>query len=148
MSKKSSNARTIAIALPLVFVGAAFAADPVGGPDQVRDLLQKAGYSDIRDIEFDHGLWEAEARQGADRRHDIAIDPATGEIFDAKARAVVLDGAAVRAALTQAGYQNLRDLDRDGAIWEADATAPDGTAVEVRVSGYDGRVLHREADDD
>lgn len=148
MTKKFSTARTVAIALPLMFVGAAFAAGPVGGPDQVRELLQKAGYSDIRDVEFDHGLWEAEARQGADRRHDIAIDPATGEIFDAKARTVTLDAAAVRAALERAGYRNLHDLDRDGAVWEVDATAPDGTAVELRVSGYDGRVLHRETDDD
>lgn len=147
MSKKSSTVRTLAIALPLAWAGTAIAAAPVGGPDQVRDLLQQAGYSDIREVEFDHGLWKAEARQGADRRNDIAIDPATGEIFDAKARAVVLDAAAIRAALTQAGYQNVRDLDRDGAIWEADATAPDGSVVELGVSGYDGRVLHREADD-
>ena len=132
----------------IALAGGAAVAATLDGPDPVRAHLQARGYAQVHDLEFDNGLWEAEA-QAADGGHrEVVVDPASGEVFDADDGRPVQDAAAVRASLTAAGYTQVRDLDRDGAVWEADAGGPDGARVELRVSGYDGRVLHSEIDGD
>lgn len=133
--------------IPLALIaGAAFAQSP--GIDEVRTRLQSAGYAEVRDIEFDSGLWEAEVKRADGRWGEIAFDAASGEIFDAKDGRTLLDVHGITAALEAAGYTGISDLDRDGAIWEAEARAADGQRVELRLSGYDGRVLHSDVDYD
>ena len=63
-------------------------------PESVRASLQAAGYAEVRDIEFDSGLWEAEVRRADGRWGEIAFDPASNEVFDAKNGRAVLDARA------------------------------------------------------
>src|SRR5690349_18720421 len=106
------------------------------GSADVVARLQAAGYAEVRDIEFDGGLWEAEVRRADGRWGEVAFDEASGEIFDAKDGRAVLDARAIAEALEAAGYTSISDLDRDGALWEAEALDAQGTRVELRVGGH------------
>ena len=129
----------IAALIPLT----AAAAVIQGSPD-VQQILGAAGYTDVREIEFSDGLWEAEARGSDARWHELHIDPANGQIFSAKDSSLSL--AQIAATLEKAGYREVHDLDREDGIWEADATDASGQRVELRLAGIDGRVLHSEID--
>lgn len=49
-------------------------------PD-VRARLTSAGYTGIHDVEFDHGIWTAEADDSAGKSVKISIDPTTGKVM-------------------------------------------------------------------
>lgn len=133
--------------IPAAFFASAALAQS-GSPQDVQTRLQEAGYSEIRDIEFDSGLWEAEVRRTDGRWGEVAFDPASGEVFDAKAGRTLIDSQGVTDALHAAGYTDISELDRDGALWEVEARDAGGQRVELRMSGYDGRVLHSDPDYD
>ncbi|MBB5209386.1 PepSY domain-containing protein [Chiayiivirga flava] len=133
---------------PLALVAATAFAQQIGGAADVEAKLRAAGYAEIRDVEFDSGLWEADVRRADGRWGDIAVDPATGEVFDARDGRTVLDVRGVTDALAAAGYTEVSDLDRDGALWEAEARDAQGQRVELRISGIDGRILHSDIEHD
>jgi hypothetical protein len=133
----------VAGAIGLAF--AAHAVTPRSSADVAADL-NRAGYAEVREIEYDDGLWEAEVRRADGRWGEVHVDPVSGEVFDAQAGRALLDAAALAAALQSQGYTAIEDLDREGATWSAEAVGPDGQRVELRLSGYDGRVLHSEAE--
>lgn len=135
-----------ALVLGLAPLGASAAA--LCGSDGVRDTLELAGYADVREIEFSSGLWEADVRTGDGRWQDVHIDPASGEIFSENSGASLLGAAAIASGLEAAGYRQIRDLDREGGIWEAEAIDPQGQTVELRLAGTDGRILHSEVEVD
>ncbi|ARU04139.1 hypothetical protein CCO03_05135 [Comamonas serinivorans] len=47
---------------------------------QILQLLQQAGYTQVRDLEFDDGRWEAEAYNAAGQPVDLSINAATGAV--------------------------------------------------------------------
>lgn len=53
---------------------------PVLGADQVQIALQQAGYTRVRGIEFDDGVWEAEATNSANQSVELRVDPTTGRV--------------------------------------------------------------------
>lgn len=144
---KTKTAFAIALA-PFAFVATVAFAQAVSGPADVEAKLQAAGYSDIKDIEFDSGLWEADVRRADGKWADIAVDPATGEVFDSRDGRTVMDVRSVTDSLAAAGYTEVTDLDRDGALWEAEARDAQGQRVELRISGIDGRILHTDLEHD
>jgi len=115
--------------------------------DEVRGILNAAGYTTVRDLELDDGLWEGEVQHDDGRWYDIHVVPDSGEILDAHAGKPVLPAQEILARLEAGGYTKIRDLELEDALWEADATAPDGKRVEVRLNGFDGTVLVTEIDD-
>lgn len=46
----------------------------------VEDRLLKAGYSRVHDVEFDDGVWKADAISWAGVRVEVVLDPDTGSI--------------------------------------------------------------------
>ena len=125
---------------------AAFAAST--GPAEITDTLRTAGYHEVRELEYDDGLWEAEVRRANGLWGEVAIDPATGEVFDAASTRPLIELPQVLASVERAGYTQVHDIDRDGALWDADALDAQGQRVELRISGYDGRILTVRADND
>ena len=113
----------------------------------IRAQLSTAGYSDVHDVEFDDGLWEAEVRGKDGRWHDVAVDGASGELMDDRGGRALLPAADITAALTAAGYRDIHDLDLDDAVWEADATNAQGQRVELRLNAHTGKVLSESIDD-
>lgn len=142
--------KTIRILAPVLLLGTmglAQASTPVTSAAQVESLLRAAGHGEIRDIDADDdGLWEAEVRAPSGRWYEVHVVTATGEVLDRKARPV-LDKQEIGRALEAAGYREVRDLERDDAVWEADARRADGQRVELKVNGHTGAVVHEELDD-
>jgi hypothetical protein len=138
---------TLLLALSLALAATVASAQPVAGPADVVERLKSAGYAEARDIEFDDGLWEAEVRHADGRWHDVALDANTGEVMDDRSQRALITAGDLVAGLEKAGYTEVRDLDLDDAVWEADARANDGSRVELRVNAHTGRVLSEEIDD-
>ena len=46
----------------------------------VRAKLSAAGYIDVHDVEFDDGLWKADARTAAGAKVELKLDPQTGDV--------------------------------------------------------------------
>lgn len=132
---------SLAFAVAAAFGAGSLAFAQVQDAAGVRAALQQAGHAEIRDIEQDDGLWEAEVRGADGRWYDIHVDPATGQVLDARAGATLMTADQVRAAIEGQGYTNVRDLDLDDAVWDVDANDGDGRQVELKVSALDGRVL-------
>jgi len=141
--------QVLLIAAPFTLLAGIAGAQAAASHDDVVAKLQAAGYAEVRDVESDGGLWEAEVRRADGRWGEIAFDAASGEVFDAHAPGrTLMDARAAAEALEAAGYTEISDLDRDGALWEAEARDPQGTRVELRLSGFDGRVLSSDVEYD
>ena len=143
------------IPLSIATLGASsgvIAADAAVDRPAAEQRLQAAGFQDVHELELEHGVWEADVRRADGRHAEVAVDATTGEVFDARDGRPLLDATRVREALTAQGYRDVRDLDREGALWDVDATDRDGARVELRVSGFDARVIsvavNDEGDDD
>src|ERR1041384_5755921 len=96
--------KTLAMILtPAALLAAAFTVHAAGSAADVTAKLQAAGYAEVRDVEFDSGLWEAEVRRPDGRWGEVALDDASGEIFDAKAGKAILDARAIAESLEAAG---------------------------------------------
>lgn len=131
----------------LLLAGTAVVATPVESADAVIDILTRAGYAEVRDVEQDDGLWEAEVRGADGRFHDLHVVPASGEILDSRTDKRVLAADEIHALLESEGYTNIHDLDLDDAVWEAEARATDGSSVDLVINGFDGTVLDSSVDD-
>ncbi|MBW8366580.1 MAG: PepSY domain-containing protein [Arenimonas sp.] len=138
---------TIALALALSLAAGNTVAQTANGPDDVIRQLNAAGYKEVRDIEFDDGLWEAEVRSRDGRWHDVAVDAANGELMDDRSGRALLPATRVVADLTAAGYRDVHDLDLDDAVWEADAITASGQRVELRINAHTGKLLSESVDD-
>lgn len=121
-------------------------AGPVNDAAAVRDALRERGHGEVRDVEHDDGLWEAEVRGEDGRWYDLHVVPETGEVLDPRS-GELMTADAIQAGLEADGYTRIHDLDLDGAIWEVEATAADGGRVELKLSAFDGRVLAMDIDD-
>lgn len=126
------------------------------GAQAVREALQRAAYRNIRDIEFDDGFWEAEARKSTGEKVELVLHPLTLEVLSEAGEYGVNDGAAggsrlaaseIRAALEAAGYRNIHDLEFDDGVWEADAINAAHQRVELKIDPLGGQVLREKLDD-
>lgn len=139
------------IPLSMVALGASsvlLAATAAGDRPSAEQRLLAAGYQAVHELELEHGIWEADVRRADGRHAEVAVDATTGEIFDARDGRPLLDATRIREALTAQGYRDVRDLDREGALWDVDATDRDGARVELRVSAFDARVVSVAINDD
>ncbi|NLA68264.1 MAG: PepSY domain-containing protein [Gammaproteobacteria bacterium] len=141
---------TIALALGLGAGSAAEAQDAADGDapltaPQVRAALEAQGYTDVNDIEFDDGMWEADARSADGQRVDLRIDPATGKVYP-EDRVARLGEADVRARLAAEGYGKVHDVEFDDGVWTAEAEDADGRDVRLTLDPEDGRVVGEERD--
>lgn len=57
---------------------------PILSADQVRQALQVAGYTRIRDVDYDDGFWEAEATNAANLPVELRVEPTTGKVLREK----------------------------------------------------------------
>jgi hypothetical protein len=142
------NKSRLFAALALAGLVTTAAAATVAGPADVSDTLRAAGYAEVRELEYDDGLWEAEVRRANGLWGDVSIDPANGEIFDVVSPRPLIELPQVLAEVERAGYRQIHDLGRDGALWEAEAHDAQGQRVELRISGYDGRIVTVRPDND
>jgi uncharacterized membrane protein YkoI len=116
-------------------------ADTIEDASQAIAALQAAGYSTVRDVELDDGLWEAEVRAEDGRWHDVHVDRVSGSVIDRAAGGKILTAAEITQRLQAAGYTSVHELDLDEAVWDVEAVDAQGQRLELRVNGFTGAVL-------
>lgn len=128
----------------LATVGAAVAQDGLTKPE-VRAKLEAQGYTRVNDIEFDDGMWEADARSADGNRVQVRLDATSGEVF-ANELVANLGKSDIKAKLATAGYTNVHDVDYDNGMWKAEADDPAGKDVQVTLDPSSGRIVGKEKD--
>ncbi|MFB9068849.1 PepSY domain-containing protein [Pseudofulvimonas gallinarii] len=141
--------RSTTLTLGLIAAGFAFAQPGSAGlgTTEILQRVEQAGFTDVRDLEFDDGLWEVKARDRDGRRVELLVDPATGEIIDPRSTPA-LGAADIRSRLEAQGYTAIRDVEYDDGRWEAEAVNAAGQAVDLKLDPRDGRVLSEKVDND
>lgn len=141
--------RRTALVLGLAAAGFAFAQDGAGGlpSSEILQRVEQAGFSDVRDLEFDDGLWEVKALDRDGRRVELLVDPASGEIIDPRS-APALSADDIRSRLESQGYTRVRDIEYDDGRWEVEATNPRGEPVDLKLDPRDGSILREKVDHD
>jgi len=124
--------------------GAAFAQDALTAAE-VRAKLESQGYTKVNDIEFEDGMWEADARSADGNRVQVRIDAATGEVY-ANEQVANLGKADVEARLVAAGYGKVHDVEFDDGVWKAEAEDAAGKDVEVRLDPATGKIIGKARD--
>ena len=107
---------------------------------QVRAKLESQGYTDVHDVEFENGVWTADARSADGTKVDVSIDPKTGKVYP-EGQVAKIGKEDVEAKLAAAGYTRVHDVEMDDGVWKADATDPQGRKVEVRLDPATGEVI-------
>ncbi len=139
------NIRTLAAGLALALVATPALAADLSAAD-VQAKLRAAGYTQVHQLEREDGLWEADVTRADGSVDEVIIDPANGEIFDPRGNRSVLDAGQILALAQKAGYTQIESFEREGATWALEARNARNQRVEVRLSGYDGRVLSSKRD--
>ncbi len=139
-------ATALALSAPLAAqeAGNAAAADTLTKP-QVQAMLETKGYTKVHDIEFDNGMWEAEAESADGRNVDVRLDPRSGTIYPDDAVAE-LGEADIRARLAAAGYTDVKDVEFDDGMWTAEADNAQGQRMELKLDPVTGEVVGQDRD--
>lgn len=138
--------KALALAASCALAGTAMAqdADAMTAP-QVRAELEAQGYTRVNDVEFEDGVWKADARSADGQRVELRIDPATGKVYPEDAVAQ-LSEADVRAKLSAAGYTKVDDVEFDDGMWTAEAEDAEGRKLDLVLDPDTGRVVGSERD--
>ena len=146
---KHATLQVLALTMSLAAAGGAVAQQEPAGDAmttaEVRASLESQGYTSVNDVEFEDGVWKADARSADGQRVDLRIDPATGKVYPEDAVAQ-LGEADVRARLSAAGYANVHDVEFDDGMWTADAEDADGRALELTMDPDTGKVVGKDRD--
>ena len=134
----------LTLALAAFVSGTAFAQDALT-ESQVRAQLTAQGYTNVNDVEFEDGVWKADARSADGNRMEVRINAESGEVYPST-QVAQLSEADVRAQLAAAGYTNVHDLDYEDGVWNAEADDPAGKDVEVKIAPKTGEVIGKEKD--
>jgi hypothetical protein len=123
----------------------ATAATPPMSELDIRNALTSQGYTHIKELKLNDGMWTAEAKSADGKKVDLRVDGMTGKaIPDEPVSSINKD--AVIAKLLAANYTNVNDVKFEDGIWTADAKDSSGAEVEVKLDGSDGHILGVEKD--
>ncbi|MGY1410615.1 MULTISPECIES: PepSY domain-containing protein [unclassified Luteimonas] len=146
MSKRAVFRPTaLAMAATMLVAGLPAMAQDALTAAEVRAKLEVQGYTNVNDVEFEDGVWTADARSADGNRVDLSIDPKTGEVYPDEQ--VATQGEAdIEAKLTAAGYANVHDIKFDDGVWKAEAEDAQGKDVELRLDPDTGKVIGKVRD--
>ena len=144
MTRRHVSAGLLAMAITFAAAGAAQAQDTLTAP-QVRAQLEAQGFTNVHDVKFDDGMWEADATSADGKRTELRLDPRTGTVYPDTAVSQ-LSEADIRAKLSTAGYSNVHDVKFDDGMWKADAKASNGRNVEVKLDPMSGEIVAEKRD--
>ncbi|MGY0797912.1 PepSY domain-containing protein [Lysobacter sp. A286] len=134
------NLTVLTLALAAACASTAAIAQDALTEQDVRAQLTAEGYTKVNDVEFEDGVWKADARSADGNRTEVRIDPATGKIYP-DTQVAQMSEADVRAQLAAAGYVNVHDVDYEDGIWNAEADDPQGMDVELKIDPATGEVI-------
>lgn len=112
---------------------------------QVKTAIEAKGYTNVNDIEFDDGMWEADATSADGNRVDLRFDAASGTVYPDTAVAELTEND-IRARLAAAGYTEVRDVKFDDGLWKAEGRKGSEPRMELKLDGKTGAILAQERD--
>lgn len=132
----------------MAVAGLASAQDPVRDTmteAQLRTSLEAQGYTNINDVEFKDGAWQADARSADGNRVELRVDATTGKVYP-ETQVSNLTKADVQAKLAGAGYFNIHDVEFRNGVWEAEAEDQGGRDFELLIDAATGDVISKRKD--
>ncbi len=142
MSKHHLPTALLAITAAFAGAGIAQAQDSLTAP-QVRAQLEAQGYTNVHDVKFDDGMWEADAVSADGKKVDLRLDPRTGKVYPDSAVSQ-LSEADIRAQLSTQGFGNVHEVKFDDGMWKAKATSQTGQKTELRMDPATGEIVAQE----
>lgn len=115
------------------------------GIGEIESAITRAGYSNVRKLKLDDGVWEAKAQDANHRRVKLSVDRFTGKVYPDDVRPQV-SAHEVEARLAAAGYHDIHDIEFDDGLWSVDARNSAGQKVDIKVAPDDGHIIevHRD----
>lgn len=113
--------------------------------EQVESRIAAAGFKQVKDLKFEHGIWHADARGGDETWVEVAVHPVTGKIFK-EGKPSTLNQQEIEAKVTAAGYQKVHDVEFHDGLWKGKASKGKDADVELLVDPDDGSVIGEEQD--
>lgn len=120
-------------------------ADQSMGKDELPAALKTIGYSDVHDVTKAGSIFRATASRDS-HTHSLRVDSMTGVVTSQADRTAQTIGAAtemsddaVAANLTELGYSNPHDVEREGNIISVKAMQ-DGKPVDLNIDARNGAV--------
>ena len=113
--------------------------------DAIKTAIANAGYKEVKDLEFEDGVWRSKARGGNSKWVELAVGPVNGKVYPADAPSKLNENE-IKAKLTAAGYQNVDDVDFDDGLWRAEAETADKKDLDLLVDPDDGSVVAKSDD--
>lgn len=107
---------------------------------QVQAKLAAKGYLKVHDVEFDDGMWKADAKSADGTRMELHVDAKTGQIYPDNAVSKLSDQD-IRASLETQGYTHVHDVEFEDGMWQAKADNRAGKKVELKLDPADGKVI-------
>ncbi|WP_372624729.1 hypothetical protein [Falsiroseomonas sp.] len=107
--------------------------------DQVRNMLDDRGWSDVGSIERNGNIISAQARRDG-RTFDLLMNARTGEVLHRERH---LGEDRIRERLRERGYSDIEGLERDDGRYTADARRYGERVEDLRIDPMTGRVLNQ-----
>lgn len=113
--------------------------------DAIKADIARAGYKEVKDLEFKDGVWQTKARGGNKQWEELRVAPVTGKVYAEDAPSKLTEDE-VKAKLTAAGYTNIGHVKYDDGLWHADAETRGGKDNDLLVDPDDGSVVAKSDD--
>lgn len=107
---------------------------------KIVENLQSKGYSVVREIEFENGLYVTKAFDPQGQTSKIRIDPISGKIVEPKAKATTLSLLDVLRRLENGGFHGISKISFERGQYEAIALDRDGKKVDLDIDGKTGEI--------
>ncbi|WP_372624859.1 PepSY domain-containing protein [Falsiroseomonas sp.] len=107
--------------------------------DQVRNMLDDRGWSDVGNIERNGNVISAQARRDG-RTFDLLMNARTGEVLHRERH---LGEDRIRERLRERGYSDIEGLERDGGRYTADAQRYGERVEDLRIDPTTGWVRNQ-----
>jgi uncharacterized membrane protein YkoI len=141
--KKQSIIIAMATSFLLLFVAPIMAADnKVTLPplSQILQSLQTQGYSIVRKIKFDDGIYKAEVINQQGKEVKIEVNAQTGKIIKPQGNKNRLTLLEATQKAEKEGYHNIYKIEADDDEYEVKALDKDGKKVELEIDATTGKV--------
>ncbi len=102
--------------------------------------LKTKGYSVVKKIEFDDGIYEAKALNALGKEIKVKINAKTGEIEKDKDNVAWLSALDVAKKVEDAGYRNISKIDAEGKEYEVKALNKEGKETKLLINAQSGEI--------
>lgn len=116
-------------------------------PTYIVHQLVSQGY-DVREVEFDDGVYEAEVRNAEGRIVEVEIDPISGALLSPPPApatqpdpSVAIDASTAIETVAMAGYWDITELDWKNGAYRISARDDAGSKARFTVDARSGQIL-------